>query len=174
MNHFQFYNIPISFQVDAAAIKKIFIANSKKYHPDFYALESDAKQAEILDLSTQNNEAYKVLSDFNKRMEYILKLKGAMGIEGQNKLPQDFLIEMMDINEQLMEMEFDFDAEVYNNTKIEIEQIDNKLFSDVEDILKTYNGTEVKVGDLEKVKIFYLKKKYLLRILENVSKFAPH
>ncbi|HHH50193.1 MAG TPA: Fe-S protein assembly co-chaperone HscB, partial [Saprospiraceae bacterium] len=52
MNYFEFYNIPISFDVDAKALKKIFYANSKKYHPDFYTLENEEKQQEILQLST--------------------------------------------------------------------------------------------------------------------------
>ena len=78
MNFFEFYEIPISFKVDEDALRTIFYSNSKKYHPDFYTLESDEKQAEILELSTLNNEAYKTLTDFDKRMKYILKLKGVM------------------------------------------------------------------------------------------------
>ena len=78
MNYFEFYNIPVSFKVDNAALKAIFYSNSKKYHPDFFTLENDEKQAEILELSTLNNEAYKTLKDFDKRMKYILDQKGIM------------------------------------------------------------------------------------------------
>ncbi|NJN78060.1 MAG: DnaJ domain-containing protein [Saprospiraceae bacterium] len=75
------------------ALKKKFYQLSKQFHPDFYTLESEEKQAEILELSTINNDAYKTLSDFDKRMEYILKEKGVYAEEGQNKVPQDFLME---------------------------------------------------------------------------------
>ena len=117
MNYFEFFEIPISFKVDEAALKRIFYANSKKYHPDFYTLESEEKQAEILELSTLNNQAYKTLSDFDKRMKYILDLKEILAEEGQNQLPQSFLMEMMDINEVLMELEFDFDTQKFEQAR---------------------------------------------------------
>jgi molecular chaperone HscB len=39
---------------------------------------------EVLELSTLNNNAYKTLSDFDKRMKYILELKEVLGEEGKN------------------------------------------------------------------------------------------
>ena len=96
MNYFELYDIPVSFKVDKKALKKKFYELSRKFHPDFYTLEGEAKQAEILELSSLNNEAYKVLKDFNKRMKYVLDLKKIIAEEGKNKIPQAFLMEMMD------------------------------------------------------------------------------
>jgi len=96
MTLFEFYNIPITFIPDEAALRKTFYANSKKYHPDFYTLASQEEQEKALELSTLNNEAFKILSDQDRRMKYILELKGVMGEEGQNNIPQDFLMEMME------------------------------------------------------------------------------
>ena len=173
MNYFEFYGIPISFKVDAGVLKKIFYANSKKYHPDFFTLESDEKQAEILELSTLNTEAYKTLSDFDKRMKYILDLKGVMAAEGENKLPQDFLMDMMDINEAIMELEFDFDETIYHKALTDAQHIENQIFKEVEPILDSYDEAVTPLSQLEEVKKFYLKKRYFLRIRENLSKFAP-
>ena len=173
MNYFEFYGIPISFKVDAGVLKKIFYANSKKYHPDFFTLESDEKQAEILELSTLNTEAYKTLSDFDKRMKYILDLKGVMAAEGENKLPQDFLMDMMDINEAIMELEFDFDETIYHKALTDAQHIENQIFKEVEPILDSYDEAVTPLSQLEVVKKFYLKKRYFLRIRENLSKFAP-
>lgn len=172
MNYFEFYNIPISFKVDEAALKKTFYANSKKYHPDFHTLESTEKQDEILELSTLNNQAYKTLSDFDKRMKYVLDLKGTMGAEGENKLPQDFLMEMMDINEAIMELEMDFDEKVYIKAENDVQTIENQLLSDVKQIVENYDDATTPQYQLEEIKKFYLKKRYLLRIRENLSKFA--
>src|SRR5579883_1551452 len=74
MNYFEFYNIPESFDPDQAELKRTFYSLSKQYHPDFHANEDEAKQQEILELSTLNNKAYQTLSDPDKRLEYILKL----------------------------------------------------------------------------------------------------
>jgi molecular chaperone HscB len=172
MNYFEFYNIPISFNVDAAALKKTFYSYSKKYHPDFFTLDSAEEQAKILDLSTLNTQAYKTLSDGERRMKYVLDLTGTMGEEGQNKLPQAFLGEMMDINEAIMELEFESDSEAVERVKIEVQSIDNQLVENIKPVLDNYKYGETSATELEKVKIFFLKKRYLLRIFENLSKFA--
>ncbi len=173
MNYFDFYNIPMTFKPDAAALKKQFYANSKKYHPDFFATESEEKQAEILELSTLNNRAYKTLKDEEARMKYILDETGVYGKEGENKLPQDFLMEMMDINEEIMELQFDFDKDKYATAMQKIEAFEKSLYADVAEVLENWTQETGTAEDLKKVKNFYLKKKYLLRIKENVSTFAP-
>src|ERR1700712_951777 len=103
MNYFDFYGIPESFNPDQTALKKKFYQLSKQYHPDFYANEGDEKQQEILELSTLNNKAYQALSDPNKVLEYILRLHELVSEGAKPQLPGDFLMEMMDINERLME-----------------------------------------------------------------------
>lgn len=172
MNYFEFYNTPMTFKVDAAALKKQFYANSKKYHPDFFATESDEKQAEILELSTLNNKAYKVLKNADARMKYILDEKGMYGKEGENKLPQEFLMEMMDINEEIMELQFDFNPSAYEKVMGQVDNFEKGLHDEVSDILENWTVETGNDEDLKKVKNFYLKKKYLLRIKENVSTFA--
>ena len=172
MNYFEFYNIPISFNVDASALKKTFYSYSKKYHPDFFTMESEEEQAKILELSTLNTQAYKTLSDSERRMKYVLELTGAMGEEGQNKLPQDFLSDMMDINEAIMELEFETDSIAVERVKNEVQNIDNQLVDAIKPILDNYIHGQTSEAALEEVKIFFLKKRYLLRIFENLSKFA--
>ncbi|MEL7020686.1 MAG: iron-sulfur cluster co-chaperone HscB C-terminal domain-containing protein [Bacteroidota bacterium] len=174
MNHFEFYNIAPSFLVNETALKRTFYINSKKYHPDFYTLESAEKQAEILALSTQNNQAYKILNDFDKRMKYLLELKQVLGQEGENKLPQDFLMEIMELNEIMLELEFDADTEKYEEAQQALKQQEQRLYEPVANIIENYDDNTATLEDLEKVKLFYLKKRYLLRIQENLSKFAPH
>jgi len=172
MNYFDFYNIPMTFKPDAAALKKQFYANSKKYHPDFFATESEEKQAEILELSTLNNKAYKVLKNEEARMKYILDEMGIYGKEGENKLPQEFLMEMMDINEEIMELQFDPNPTAQEKVLQQVDTFEKSLHADVADILENWTAEKGTEEDLKKVKNFYLKKKYLLRIKENVSTFA--
>ena len=170
MNFFEFYEVPMSFFPDEGALRKIFYANSKKYHPDFFTLASEEEQAEALKMSTLNNEAFKTLVDFDKRMKYILELKGAMEEEGQNKLSPDFLMEMMEINEGLMELEFDYDAGVHQKMLSGLEGLEKGLMEEVLPSLEEF-GKGVEEGEiLEKAKAYYLKKRYLLRIRTNLEK----
>ncbi len=173
MNYFEFYDLPITFQLDETALKKTFYANSKRYHPDFFTLENEDRQNEILELSTLNTQAYKTLSDFDRRMKYVLELKDVFEEEGKNSLPQDFLMDMMDINEAIMELEFDFDEIAYQKVIKDAQNIENQILEEVKPIIENYQNGVTPQSDLEKVKNFYLKKRYLLRILENVSRFAP-
>src|ERR1700744_6359589 len=105
MNYFEFYGLSESFTLDDAIVKKKFYQLSKEYHPDFYANEDDAKQQEILELSTLINKAYQTLLSPARRLEYILKLHDLISEGAKPQLPADFLMEMMDINERLMEVD---------------------------------------------------------------------
>ncbi|RYF47962.1 MAG: Fe-S protein assembly co-chaperone HscB [Cytophagaceae bacterium] len=78
MNYFELYELPITFNPDQSQVKKQFYALSKKYHPDFYINEPAEKQQEVLELSTQNNKAYNVLKDPQKRLQYILELNNLL------------------------------------------------------------------------------------------------
>ena len=171
MNYFQFYDLPLSFLLDESELKRRYYAHSKRLHPDFYTLESEEKQAEILEQSTYNNQAYKTLSNFDARMRYVLELKGLMPEEGQAALPQDFLMEMMDLNEELMELEFDFDADRYAKVLRMLEQQEQELLAEVTPTLSAFGENPGGV-DLQPVVEYYFKKKYLLRIRENLGKFA--
>lgn len=171
MRFFQFFDLPITFVLDEADLRKRYLSNSKKFHPDFYTLDTPEKQAEILQLSSLNNEAYRTLSDSDLRIKYILEEKGLL-VEGKNEIPQNFLLEMMDINEQLMELEFDFDPSIFEAVKQEVESKEKELWAEVEPVILGYSEEKSGAEELNQIKNFYLKKRYLLRIKENLSTFA--
>ena len=174
MNYFEFFGLPVSFQVDKAELQRRFYQNSRQYHPDFHTLAGEAEQAEMLDLSTLNNRAWKTLSDPDQRIRYVLEIKGLLGDETvRSPLPQDFLMDMMDINEGLMELEFDFNAEQFEMTRQAITALENELENGVRPLLEAWSDTVGTEDQLLRVRDFYLKKRYLLRIRENLSKFAP-
>jgi molecular chaperone HscB len=174
MNYFDFFGLPLSFTVDEAALRRIFLLNSKKYHPDFHTLADEAVQAEMLDRSTLNNEAFKTLSDLDSRIRYILEIKGLVGEEGnQQPLPQDFLLEMMDINEAIMDLEFDFDATRHAAALHALEALEKQIFEGVRPILASWSEATGQASELLAVRDYFFKKRYLLRVRENLSKFAP-
>lgn len=172
-NYFIFFDISPSPSINEAALRKKFLRNSKKYHPDFYTMESEEKQTEILELSTLNNHAYKVLKNFDHRLKHLLEIKGILADEGQNKLPQDFLMEMMDINEGIMDLQLDPSDEQFLKIKKAVDGFENELKSSVVAILTSYDDANVQKEELLALKNYYLKKRYLLRIHENLSTFAP-
>lgn len=173
MDYFEFYGFPVSFQVDETALRRMYLEHSRKYHPDFHTWSDETEQARVLDLSTLNNEAFKTLSDPDKRIQYILKTRGLIEEgESQQALSQDFLMEMMDINEAMMELEFYFDAERLKRTRYAVEALDQTLQQDIRPILDTWTAEKGSEADLLRVRDYFFKKRYLLRIFENLSKFA--
>jgi len=172
LDYFEFYGLPVSFNPDAALVKKKFYELSKKYHPDFYINESEEKQEEVLELSTVNNKAYQVLSDPQKRLHYILELKGQL-TEGENyKLPQDFLMEMMDVNESLMDLQFDPDAARLAGLKIEVDGIESGLSDKIVALTASFESEDAdgQIRLLIAIKDLYYRNKYLYRIRESINK----
>lgn len=173
MNYFELYEIPVGFSPNQDLIKQKFYALSKKYHPDFYINESQEKQDEVLELSTLNNKAFQVLKDDQKRLHYILELKGQL-VEGENhSLPQDFLMEMMEVNEALMELEFDSDLLKLAALKNQISDIENSLISDLKALTSSFHNVDgvEQENTLKAIKDIYYRNKYLHRIKENLSRF---
>lgn len=171
MNYFEFYGIPESFAPDTALLKKKFYELSKKYHPDFYANEDKAKQQEILELSTLNNKAYQTLSDPNKRLEYILSLHELLKEGAKPQLPADFLMEMMDINERLMDVE---DATQLGHITAEVLAVEDDIHQKLVKVTEGYaqlNDT-AKEERLNEIADCYYRQKYLLRIKESLNTFA--
>lgn len=172
MDYFDFFGIPVSFFPDEVDLRQRFLKNSKLYHPDFHTMAPEAQQAEILEKSTLNNQAYLTLADFDKRLKYILELKGMLE-EGKNELPNEFLTEMMDINEAIMELEFDFDDAVYQSALTKAAEIEEELLNSVKPTMQNYEDGVTSLDLLKPVKDFYLKRRYLWRIKDNLDKFAP-
>jgi len=163
-NYFNFFNLPPSPTIDKAALKKTFYANSKRFHPDFHTLEDAATRDDALEQSTTNNQGYKVLNDDDRRLKHLLDVKGVLGEEGTNKMPQSLLMEIMDVNEALMELEFDDDPAAREKIASMVGELEARFRTDVEDLLTTYDDATATPADLERLKDYYLKKRYLRRL----------
>jgi molecular chaperone HscB len=171
MNYFDFYGIPENFQLNEGIVKKKFYELSKLYHPDFYANEDEAKQQEILELSTLNNKAYQTLSNPAKRLEYILRLHELVSEGAKPQLPSDFLMEMMDINERIMEVD---DAHELGSITGEVLAIEGDMNEKLESLTVDYATLDdtAKESRLNEIADIYFRQKYLLRIKESLDTFA--
>ncbi|MFC5283959.1 iron-sulfur cluster co-chaperone HscB C-terminal domain-containing protein [Pedobacter alpinus] len=174
MDYFKFYDIPLSFSPDQALVKKKFYVFSKQYHPDFFVNESEEKQQEILELSTLNNKAFQTLSNPDKLLPYVLTLKDVL-IDGEKyNLPQDFLMDMMDVNEAIMELEFEQDVTKLLEARKNADQIETNLNSELGLLTVDFENLNDDLAReiLLKIKDIWYRKKYLLRIRESIDKFA--
>ena len=171
MNYFDFYGIPEAFNIEEKTIKKKFYEFSKVYHPDFYANENQDKQQEILELSTLNNKAFQTLSNPAKRLEYILRLHDLVSDGAKPQLPADFLMEMMDINERLMEVDDAKELSIITAEVLAVESDLNEALAGLMDGYEQLNDT-AKESRLNDIANIYFRQKYLLRIKESLDTFA--
>ncbi len=174
MNYFEFYGIPVSFYPDEALLKKQFYALSKAYHPDFFAADSEDKQQEAIEKSTLNNKAWQVLSSFDKRLHYVLELKGLLEDGDKYTLPQQFLLEMMEVNEALMELEMEVNEEYFNALNKQVHDLEAEINQSIHVATTGFemlNDAEQQ-RKLMQIKDFYYRRKYVLRIRDSLNRFA--
>lgn len=174
LNYFEFYGLPLRFNPDRSVLKQQFYALSKKYHPDFFINESAERQEEVLELSTINNKAYQVLSDSRKLLPYVLELKGYL-TEGEHYvLPQVFLMEMMEINEALMELEFEPDVGKLQALSEEVMKIEDGISGEMQLLMTEFDRLEDNAPEdlLVSIKDLYYRGKYLIRIKDNISRLV--
>lgn len=165
VNYFELYNIPVSFHPDQAKVKAKFYELSRTTHPDRFTLANAEDQANALQLSSQNNEAYKTLKNEYATMEYILKLNGVLEDEEKYNLPPDFLMEMMELNEAVSSIEMTEDNENAVNAAKEVlaEQLAS-WENVVTPLTEEFDNGNTSKELLLKIKEQYFRKKYLLRI----------
>ncbi|MGI4872439.1 MAG: Fe-S protein assembly co-chaperone HscB [Janthinobacterium lividum] len=174
-NYFDFFGLPETFLLDETALKSKYYQLSRELHPDFHAQDTPAAQAEALRLSTLNTDAYRTLANPDSRMAYLLGQHGLLE-EGsaQNQLPTDFLMEVMELNEQLMELETVPDAAATAQVSAEVQALAATLDAGIQPVLAGYPGLppDHQPAALQQVRTYYLKKRYLLRLRQQLATFA--
>lgn len=172
-DYFSFYDLEASFLLDEALLRRKYLQLSRDFHPDFYGMESEEKQAEALELSSKNNEAFKVLSAFESRFTYILGLHGLLDEEkNKNALPQSFLFEMMELNEALSELEFLFSETGFDKLEGELAKLKRDLYAAVLPDLTGYSKKHADAEMLNRLLVYYLKNRYLDRIQTRLKLLA--
>jgi molecular chaperone HscB len=172
-NHFEFYEIKERFFINEQQLKQLYLKISKENHPDFFINDKSRYDA-AMDVASQNNTAYKVLRSFDSRVYYILKLNNLVQEQGST-LPSEFLIEMMDINEAIMDLKMDFDATKLVALDMKVGTLADQCSAILKDLAvqaDDLHNTE-RLDVLKKIKEIYLKQKYVLRLKESLNTFAP-
>lgn len=98
MNHFELFDLPVALDIDLVALKASFLKLQQQHHPD-KALDKD----QALIMSSDINQAYKVLSQVDSRAAYLLSLKKQDHHLDQSIHDFEFLQSALEIREQLDE-----------------------------------------------------------------------
>lgn len=173
-NYFEFFGLPVSFQIDEEELKRRYYANSRRFHPDFHTRADADLQAEMLEMASLNNEAWRALSNPESRTRHLLQLHGLMRDESQTPpMSPDFLMEVMEINETLMDLQMEPDADKAAQARQSIENLRSQLENEARNLQARWSGPD-DLETLKKIEEIFYKKRYLLRIDENLRTFAAH
>ena len=92
--------------------------------------------------------------------------------ETSHKMDDDFLMDMMELNENISEVSIENDEDKMNGVKEEIEKRISDLDLSILPEMKSFDVGNREINLLEKIKDYYFKRKYILRIQENIANFA--
>ena len=165
MNLFELYKIPISFIPNKELVKKQYFLLSRKFHPDFVGNGTEDEQTEALEMSSMVNKAFKIFSNQDATIQYVLELKGLLESEEKYTLPNEFLMKMMELNESLMDAKMENNETALAEIINKISSIKADLYQSVSHVIESTEIAELNTSDFLKVKEYYFKKKYLNRIL---------
>ncbi|KAK3923703.1 Iron-sulfur cluster co-chaperone protein HscB [Frankliniella fusca] len=100
-NYFKLLGVNQTFDIDNQELSKKFRHLQSVLHPDKFSNASESEQSYSADLSSLVNKAFRTLLDPLERGLYLLSLAGHEIPEGNTSFNKAFLLEIMELNEEL-------------------------------------------------------------------------
>lgn len=100
-DYFNLFRIKKEHQINLSELTTIFRSLQSQIHPDKFSGKSDDEQELSSEWSSLINKAYKTLHTPLERGEYLLKLEGVLISEDNSISDPEFLLEMMEKNEEV-------------------------------------------------------------------------
>lgn len=121
-NFFQIFGLPPSYEIDFAELEAAYERLSLEHHPDLFAVAGEEEQARSQRISARVNEGYRVLNSDGRRSAYLLGLLSKDRELDATRLPEGFLQEMFQLQEELDDLEKTDDAQSRAKLKEQVEQ----------------------------------------------------
>ncbi|XP_039248355.1 iron-sulfur cluster co-chaperone protein HscB-like isoform X2 [Styela clava] len=160
LTFFEIFNMDEKFDISTLKLQKDFKDMQRVFHPDKYSLQGAREKDLSAQISSLLNVAYKTLLDPLSRGVYMLKQRGITIDEETQLSNPEFLMEIMELNEQISSSENEENlrkiqdevVETYNEliNEISIAFNSNKLVDAKEYIIKLryYNNVSEKLKHL--------------------------
>lgn len=166
MNYFELFELPVSLKVDKSLVRKKYVELSKKYHPDYFVNSTLQEQENALEVSALLNKGLKTFNNPDETICYVLKLKGLLDDEEKYQLSSGFLMEMMEINEELADADEGSSGSIAQKLTV----LEKELYEPVQNNIENYKEGITTQEELLQVKDYYFKKKYLQRLYQQLNR----
>ncbi|KAH8380532.1 hypothetical protein KR009_011210 [Drosophila setifemur] len=158
INYFDLLSFPAKFTLEPQKLTQSFRQLQTLVHPDKFSNKTSREQTNSADWSSLINKAYKTLLTPIERGQYLLQMEGDEMPQDNSALNKEFLMAMMDRNEEVEEAEDTQSLEALNAQLLkELEELTKKLSSLFE------------AKDLPGVKATLVEMKYLLSIQNSIK-----
>jgi molecular chaperone HscB len=129
-NHFDLFHLPLSFQMDSAALDVAYRDVQREVHPDKFTTASGAEKRLAAQWATRANEAYQTLKSPLNRGRYFLKIHGIETEEESNtSMPLEFLMQQMEWREAVVEARASKDEAKLNELAAQKNADEKNLFA---------------------------------------------
>jgi molecular chaperone HscB len=157
--HFELFGIPRSFEVDMEELSLRYRDLQRTVHPDRFANASEQEKRLSLQQTALINEAFQALKAPLPRARYLLQLNGINLDDNDTAMDPGFLMEQMELREELSEVRSKSDpfAEL-NRLRDHIESKEREL---VESLRQVFTVAD----ELEKGKDLVRRMQFMQRLL---------
>lgn len=102
MNHFELFDLPAAFNIDAAVLQQRYRKLQQTMHPDRFAHGTDREKLLAVQRTAQLNDAYQTLRSPLTRAEYLLAMRGVELAHEQTTVKDpEFLMAQMEWRERI-------------------------------------------------------------------------
>ncbi|CAL4125777.1 unnamed protein product [Meganyctiphanes norvegica] len=150
INYFDILGIKKAFNINSKFLTKDFRKLQSIYHPDKFGLKSPHEQELAADHSSMINKAYRTVLHPVERAEYLLQLAGLPLEEGHIDMDPEFLMDIMEVNEELEEAQDKDDVQEIGRKN---QQILDGLLQEADSYFENENIVEAR-GVVAKIKYY--------------------
>lgn len=170
MNYFELFDMPVSLLPDKTLVRKRYMELSRQHHPDYFVNKAQDDQQNALEMSALLNKAFKTFNSNDATIAYVLEMKGLLEEEEKFALPPSFLMQMMEVNEELAEAQMEGDPATITKLRQQLVELEKELYEPVQNIIENYQEGVTSEEELLQVKAYYFKKKYLARLSQQLGR----
>ncbi len=155
-NHFELFNLPVSFRQDVDALDTAYRKLQNEVHPDRFAAAGEAEKRLSMQWATRANEAYQTLKKPLTRAAYMLQLNGMQAIsERHTAFPAAFLMQQMEWREAIAEARLNRSHAALDRLSRELRAEQKSLEQTLETLLDERHDYEAAGETVRKLKFMH-------------------
>ena len=161
INYFEYFGLPCQYSIDESLLRKLFYKKSMQVHPDQQESDDNHDEASV------NNEAYRILSDKHLRLKHIVEIHTGTIDEHTEKLNPEFLMEMMDLHEEIENAESTEEVNILTTKINDLISSETESYNNAIQAFDEGNQSETVIFSLREL---YFKEKYFRQMLQYLNR----